>query len=430
MTKRHEVRRLLAICLCGATALCRGASPRAQPPARTGAAEPPAPAAGRTLSLREALAAAAGTPARAAGTLRTRAAGALVGAARAWPDPSVGASTTHRTARLGLTGSLPLPIFGTVGASQRVAEAEYGAARAEESGIGLGLRRDVTRAWLELARAEATAVLSRQGAERETQLETIARQRLDAGDASRAEAVAARAAAGRARARADADQAGRAVASAAMAGLLGWDAEVLLQTSGGMPPLPPPPPFARLRGRKASHPDLRAAAARVEAERARVVALRRSRWPSLTIEAEAMLADPTLPDASNPGDDDYRVGLSLTLPLFSRIGARVRAAEYTQQAAAAERAAAATALDGQLRARYTQYRAARERARALADEVLPAQREAAELARAAYREGQGGLVDVLTANAALAAVESEALDSRVDAAIALAELEWAAGGAL
>ena len=81
-------------------------------------------------------------------------------------------------------------------------------------------------------------------------------------------------------------------------------------------------------------------------------------------------------------------------------------------------------------ATYRRYQAARELARALEEEVLPTQRGAAELAREAYRERQGGLVAVLEADRSLADAETEWVDARVNAAVTWAELEWAVGGRL
>jgi outer membrane protein TolC len=73
--------------------------------------------------------------------------------------------------------------------------------------------------------------------------------------------------------------------------------------------------------------------------------------------------------------------------------------------------------------------AARARAVTLEAQVVPAQREAARLARVAYEQGQVGLVTALEAERTLVDVEIEAIDARADADAARADLERALGGA-
>jgi cobalt-zinc-cadmium efflux system outer membrane protein len=305
-----------------------------------------------------------------------------------------------------------------------LARADLAVAGAEASAVEVGLRRDVLKAWMELARAEAHAVQSTAGAEREEALAVITRSRFDAGDASHADVVSAEAASKRAAARAAGDRAAVAAAAAELAALVGWDPERPLSAAGGIPTLVEAPPLEALRARRANHPDVRVVSARVEAESARVYQARVARRPSLLLDLEAMLDDPTLPG------NDYRVGLTIDLPLFGKGAAGVRAAEAHRRAVEIERNATLAKLDGTIVASYRRYQAARVRAVALEREVLPAQREAAELARTAYREGQAGLIIVVDADRALADVEVEAIDARADAATALAELAWAVGGQL
>jgi len=388
-----------------------------------GAAAARADAAAQPLTFADALAAIGAAPLHRAAVARTGAAAAGVRAAGAWPATALGVSSALRTAHLGLTASLPLPLFGTIGANVAVARAELGVATAEAEAVDLRLRRDVARAWLELARAEARADLSARSATREDELAAITAKRFAAGDASRAEVVAADAAARRARARATADTTAIAAASADLAGALGWDPAAPLHAAGGLPGLADAPAVEALGAARAAHPDVRAATARADAEGARVVEARRARWPRLALDLEGMIDDPTLPGS------DVRVGVSLEIPFLGKAGAEARAAEARRAAALLERDATLGALHAGLVAAWRRYAAARERARALEEDVLPAQREADDLARAAYREGEGGLVAVLEADRALADVEAEWIEAHADAAGAWAELAWALEGA-
>src|SRR5215813_8372615 len=76
------------------------------------------------VTLDQALAAAGKAPAAQIGGYDVAAADASVAAASAWPNPSLHVGTSRLTARLAASAALPLPVFGTVGAAQRVAAAE------------------------------------------------------------------------------------------------------------------------------------------------------------------------------------------------------------------------------------------------------------------------------------------------------------------
>jgi len=383
-----------------------------------------ATAAPRAITLKDALAAAARAPAHRVARSQVTAAAGEVTAAGAWPSTAVGISSSRSTARLGVVASLPLPVMGTLGADRAVARADLDVARANASSADGDLARDVTKAWLALAAAEARAALSEQAAQRQESLVDIAKARFEAGDAPRVDVVTARAGAARAHADADADAASIDSASAELAALLGWDPTARLRADGGVPAPTDVPPLATLRERRRGHPQARAAAARVDAEAARVRQVRASHRPSLSLDLESLFDDPTLPG------NDYRIGVTVELPLLGKGSAARDAAVARRHLAKAERDATLNAIDGAIVATYNRYRAAAARARALADKVLPSERRAAELARTAYREGQGGLVTVVEAERALADAEAQASEARAQAARARAELVWAAGGSL
>jgi cobalt-zinc-cadmium efflux system outer membrane protein len=372
------------------------------------------------ITLAAALAAADRSPEGQAAQARTAAAGAAESAAGAWPATSLGAATTLNTARAILTAALPLPIFGTLGAGRAVAHAEAVAASADETVTRLELRRRAERAWVELARAEARAERTEAAAQRNAELLNATRRRFDAGDAARVDVVSAEADARRARARADAEEAQIAGAAATLAGELGLDPEAPLHADGGLPDPVEPPPLETLRARLGGHPELRAATSKVDAEGARVEVAHAERWPKLALAIEGDIDDPTLPGS------DLHVGLTVDVPLFGKGAEAEHAAAARQRAADVERVAVRRAIDAELVAAYRGYQAARARARALATDVVPAQAEAARLARVAYDQGQTGLVTVLTAARALIDAEIEAIDARADAALAHADLQKAA----
>lgn len=378
----------------------------------------------RAVTLAEALAAIPEAPAHRVAHSQIAAAAGEADAAGAWPSTSLGVATAHRTERLGLVASLPLPVFGTLSANRRVARADLEVVRAQARTVDDDLRREVTRAWVALAQAEAAAELADRAQARQEQLAVIAKARFDAGDAPRVDVVTAGAGAARARAEAAAARAAIAGASADLAAALGWDPTARLSAAGGLSAPGEVPSLADLRRARSGHPRVRVAAAEVDAQAARVGEAGAARWPSLSLDLESLFHDPTLPG------NDYRIGLTLSLPIFGKTGAARAAAVSRRHTAELQRSLAVDAVDAAIVAAYGRYRAAAELARQLDREVLPARNQAAELARAAYREGQEGLVTVVEAERALAEAEAEVVDARARAAEARAELAWAVGGAL
>jgi len=375
----------------------------------------------RSVSLQEAIEAAARAPETRAARLRTRAAGADLRASGAWPTSSLSVGTTRATARLIVAASVPLPVFGTLGANADVARAEVALAHAEETALALDVRRRAVAAWIDLARAEERRVLLEAATSREDTLAAFARRRFEEGDASHAEAVLAGAAAARLRAEAGVARLAIDGASATLAGALGWDPSIPLHAEGG---LPAPADPGRLDDRLAharEHPNVKVAAARVSSLRAQAMEARRFQWPALSVEGEADIDDPTLPGT------DLRAALLLEIPFFGGRSAAAAAASARHAAARAELDATrrATSADAAIAARRLE--AALLGARALADEVAPVQRESAVLARRAYEEGAGSLVTVLEAERILAEVEVERVDALAEAALAQADLEAALG---
>ena len=272
-------------------------------------------------------------------------------------------------------------------------------------------------AWFALARAEAHAEASKRNADREAELVHAVSERFAAGDASHADVVLATAAGKRLAARAAADAGEIDVASADLAATLGWDPSQRLHAAGGLPGIPTSAPAVAI------HPELTAASQRVAAERARVTEAARARWPRLGVELESAVGDPTLPGT------DYRIGFVAELPLFGHGDRLVHAAQARVETARLESAQVGTRLGAALARSRAHFATAAQLATTLAGDVLPAQVEAADLARVAYREGQTGLVVMLEAERALADAEIEAIDARAEAGIAFIELAWASGTA-
>jgi outer membrane protein TolC len=390
--------------------------------ARADDAVPAAP-----VTLDQALAAADRAPAAQVGGHEIAAAEASVSAASAWPNPSLHVGTSRLTARLVASAALPLPVFGTVGAAQRVAAAESRVVRAEADLALRDLRHRVTVAWIELARARADIDAQQVAARQAAELVAIAEGRRAAGSGADVDVMVAIAARARADVVVQAAQRAEEAASAELAGLLGWDPGRRLRTEG---PLVTGPggELDVLRGRLRAHPEHLAAERRIAAADATIDQLQVERWPGLALEGEVDYDDISITEGRTVWDrTDARVGIALDLPVFARIGDRARAARATAQAQRARLAALDADLGGRLSAAHARWRAATERLTALERDVLPAHDRAAALSMQAYREGARDLSSALVAERDLTAVRAEINDARAAAALAFAELAQAAG---
>jgi outer membrane protein TolC len=346
------------------------------------------------------------------------------------------------TARLIASATLPLPVFGTVGAARRVADAEAGVARAE-AGLALrDLRHRVVVAWIELARGRAEIEAQQVAARQAAELLTIADGRRAAGTGADVDVTVAAAA----RARADVAVASAVrseeAASAELAGLLGWDPARRLRaegsdrtagplgsmTRGGSPVIGSGGALDALRARLRVHPEHVAAERRIAAADAAIARERSQGWPGLALEGEIDYDDVSVTEGRTAWDrTDARIGVSLDLPIFARTGAHTRAARATAQAQRARLSALEAELGGRLAAAYARWQAASERLAALERDVLPAHDKAAALSMQAYREGARDLSSALVAERDLTGVRAEINDARGQAALAFAELLQAAG---
>jgi outer membrane protein TolC len=294
-------------------------------------------------------------------------------------------------------------------------------------------------AWIELARARADVVAQQVGAKQAADLVAIAEGRRAAGTGADVDVTVAVAARARADVAAAAAVRGEEAASAELAGLLGWDPARRLRAEGALAigtgsatgsatGSEIGSEIVALRARLRVHPEHVAAERRIAAADATVDQQLSQRWPGLALEGEVDYDDVSVTEGRTAWDrTDARIGVSLELPVFARIGDRARAARATAQAQRARLAALEAELGGRLAAAYARWRAATERLAALERDVLPAHDKAATLSMQAYREGARDLSSALVAERDLTAVRAEINDARGTAALAFAELAQAAG---
>lgn len=170
----------------------------------------------------------------------------------------------------------------------------------------------------------------------------------------------------------------------------------------------------------AARPDLAAEAATVEQARARVKQLRSERLPALTVTGNG---GRTYLRSLPNGGNSYTLNFGLSIPLFSGFS---RA--YDQAQAEAEAEAAAARYDAmeqqvvfQVFSSYYTLQTAARRVRTAADLLASAQ-QSEEVALGRYRAGVGTVLDLLSAQSALANARAQQVQARWVWQAALAQL--------
>jgi outer membrane protein len=172
-------------------------------------------------------------------------------------------------------------------------------------------------------------------------------------------------------------------------------------------------------------PDLAAARAQVAAARGRVSQLRAARLPSLELSATGgRTYATTIPSGAN----SYSVSMGLHIPIFAGFS-RV----YDQEAAQAQVEATAARAEG-LRSQvvfqvFSSYYALETATRSVrtAQDLVASARESAEATLARYRAGVGSVLDLLSAQTALAEARAQSVQARLNWNVFLAQLAHDAG---
>lgn len=174
----------------------------------------------------------------------------------------------------------------------------------------------------------------------------------------------------------------------------------------------------------ADRPDLQAARAEAEAAAARIGAARADRLPALTLSATGgRTYATTIPDGAN----SYNVSLGLSIPLFSE----TRRFDQARASALADAAhSRARALRSQVIFEvFSSYYALQTATRSVrtADDLVASATESNAVALARYRAGVGTLLDLLSAQSALADARAQAIQARLNWHVFLARLSRDAG---
>jgi outer membrane protein TolC len=176
-----------------------------------------------------------------------------------------------------------------------------------------------------------------------------------------------------------------------------------------------------LRGR----PDLAAARSAAQAAHAEIGATRANLLPSLSLSATgARTYATTIPNGAN----SYNLSLGLAIPLFNGFSRQydLRAAEYQAEAASAQTETVRQQVVFQVFSSYYGLQTATRRVRT-AEDLIASATQSSEVARARYKAGVGSVLDLLTAQTALANARAQQVDARLSWSVSLAQLAHDAG---
>jgi outer membrane protein TolC len=179
-----------------------------------------------------------------------------------------------------------------------------------------------------------------------------------------------------------------------------------------------------------TRPELAAVRSRAEALRAHVTSVRSAGLPSLSASAFAGRNYYDFLGESLPYATNYSVGLFLRVPVFTGFKTLydTRSAEAAARAADAGAESFAQQVIFDVWNSYFGVQTAAQQVRASKD-LLDSAKESAEVARGRYREGVGSILDLLTAESALASALAQDVKSRAGFLLAVAQLAHDTGSA-
>jgi outer membrane protein TolC len=172
-------------------------------------------------------------------------------------------------------------------------------------------------------------------------------------------------------------------------------------------------------------PDLAASRADAAAAEARIRQLRGARLPSLTATGDGGF---TYLVNRSGGGSNYTIGLGLAIPLFNGFGREYaqKQAEFLADAAHARERGLEQQVTYQV---FSSYYALQTATRSVqtANDLLASATQSDEVALARYKAGVGTVLDLLSAQSALASARAQVIQSRLNWQTSLAQLAHDAG---
>lgn len=364
-------------------------------------------------------------PALAGAQAKRASARAALTTARAYPNPDleVGGGSSTGIGPGALNGpneqlflSQPLDLPFVRQARRDAAEAGIDSAEEANRHIWLTVRAQTRSAFYEILRRSAELEIAEGNERLLGEIREKIKLKVEVGEAARYEEVKADAEWLNAVKLRDSASVRVEDAKSALRQLFGPALPVDFEVEGELPPQGTGlPPLDTLRGEVLSlQPALRQAQAEVEKAKARVRLEQNLRYPQPTLKAGV---------ERDPGLEQWRVGVNLPLPLWNRRQGPIAEAAADLAQAEALLAQQELGVTRELESAWNRYRIAHRQVEAFESGLLKQAEAALQVAEAAYRLGERGILDYLDAQRTLRGVRNDYLNARFDRQAALVELD-------
>ena len=379
------------------------------------------------LSLPEAIAMARrNNPRLQEAAANTQHATAAARVARAYSNPSLevyeGQQYARPVAIPGLPGLLqhyaayqPIEIPSERRARKRAANSAIESSRAGQETTELSVVGDTKHAFYNVLRRREEVNHARENLHLVEDLHRRVAVQVKVGEIGGLELTRAEAELGRAHFAVTSAQLELANAIALLRVTIAGDAEVELNPQGDFEPRTTLPPIKQLRQQVLStHPMLAQSKADIAASLATLDRERALRIPQPVAFAEF---------ENQPDLRFWRTGVTVPIPLWDRRQGQIGEAKATTSLAASQLYQRTLELLAALERAYEQYQLADQQATSLEAGSLRAAESAVEAAKAAYRFGERGIMEVLDAQRVLQSVRGDLVDAQFARQSALVDLE-------
>ena len=322
--------------------------------------------------------------------------------------------TGETTSSHTITVDQPLELFGRRGARIESARAALDAAMARRDVAVRDALADVAAAYIAAAAAGERAKVAARDEELAHAIEHIAQRRFDLGDVAIIDVNATKADAAEAHAETLAAEGERDAAVARLRALLGYapDAPMTIATDLASIVNRSPPAVS------VTPPEVRQAEAEVRQARAQVDVARAQARPDFGLAAE---------QAREENSNVIMAGGHITLPIFNRGQAGIRAAQERLRAAEARLEIAQRLADANRRAAMIELDRRRAAANVLTDTALPLLVDNERLTARSYETGEIDLAELLVLRRQTNTIRIAAINRLQDAAQAWVDLARATG---
>lgn len=364
-------------------------------------------------------------PGLAGAKAKREAAQAALVTARAYPNPEfeVGGGSSTGIGAGALNGpnealylSQPLDLPFVREARRKVAEAGISSAEEANRYVWLSLRAQASQAFYEIQRRQAELGIAEDNERLLTQIRDRVALKVEVGEAARYEQVKAEAELLNAVKLRESALVRVEDAKSALRALYGNALPLPFEVEGELPS-----PDATLPSLDFLREEVLAAQPALKQARAEVVRAR----SKLGLEQDLRFPQPTLKAGveRDPGLEQWRVGLSVPLPLWNQRQGPIGEARAELNQAEALASQQELTIVRELENAYNRHRIAQRQVETFEGGLLKSAESALKVAESAYRLGERGILDYLDAQRTYRSVRNDYLNARFDRQAALIDLE-------